>query len=105
MKTLIMALGLLSAVFLAVAGNSAELLPLPREYREPLPMPLEVSTAAEPALAVSGPHSHANLAIFLLHGKDQVDTRKIVTLAEFFQPNNYTIIASRSTDSALKASS
>ena len=82
MKSLLTIPLLLTAALLAVPGRSDEILPMPRDYVESLPMPLEVSSAAEPAFRVSGPHNHANLTIFLLHGKDLVDTRKVLTLAE-----------------------
>lgn len=82
MKTPFVTVALLFGAFLAVSCNFEGQVPMPREGAEALPAPLEVSTAAEPALAVSGPYSHSNLSVFLLQGKDQVDTRRIVTLAD-----------------------
>jgi hypothetical protein len=92
MKALLATLSLLTAALLAAPGSSEERLPMPRDYVESLPMmPLEVSSAAEPAFTVSGPHGHANLTIFLLHGKDLVDTRKILTLAEALVRKNVVV--------------
>jgi ARG and Rhodanese-Phosphatase-superfamily-associated Protein domain len=85
MKALLTTVCLLTAALIAVPGNSDERLPMPREHQEMLPMPLEVSSVTEPAFTISGPHVHANLTIFLLHGKDLFDTRKILTLAEAMQ--------------------
>jgi hypothetical protein len=81
MKALLAIPMFLAAALLALPGR-AEQLPMPREYKEPLPMPLEISSATELKLTASASKTHANLAIFLLHGKDTVDTRKILTLAD-----------------------
>jgi hypothetical protein len=39
-------------------------------------------TVASPVTEISGPFSHENLTIFLLHGRDEIRNRKIVTLGE-----------------------
>jgi hypothetical protein len=44
--------------------------------------PLPPTSAPEPAYRVSGPFTHENLTIFLLHGEDQVKGKKFLTLDE-----------------------
>ena len=40
------------------------------------------SKTAGPAYKLSGPYAHENLTIFLIHGKDQLTNRRLITLSE-----------------------
>ena len=43
---------------------------------------IEPAKPAEPAIRLSGPYTHGNLTIFLIHGESQLKDRKILTLDE-----------------------
>jgi hypothetical protein len=67
----------------------------PIEGEMPVAPAVPVNEAVEPMkpaprakdLTVSGPHAHGNLAIFLIHGEDQLENSKIVTLQEALEQN------------------
>src|SRR5215213_6857936 len=42
-------------------------------------------------LTVTGPHAHGNLAVFLIHGEDQLENSKIVTLQEALAQGTATV--------------
>ena len=47
-----------------------------------MPLPLR---AADSPFTLSGPYVHANLQIFLIHGKESIDDQKYMTLTEAMQ--------------------
>jgi hypothetical protein len=56
----------------------------------------EVDEPIKPALkardfTVTGPHAHGNLAVFLIHGEDQLENSKIVTLQEALAQGTATV--------------
>src|SRR5579864_4481210 len=67
--------GLMAAA--ALCGYAAA-----QEKGKPEPPPVKLVERPTVALRLSGPYTHGNLTVFLIHGDDQMKGRKLLTLDE-----------------------
>jgi len=84
----------LLAVFFVLAagfGFACAKQTLANRTTESNPSPVKLTPVAESNYTLSGPYSHANLTIFLIHGRNQASGKPLLTLQEAMERKNVVV--------------